>query len=171
MRGAPGDEDRRRAPAVTPGAFPVAWYRFRTSLPRRWSGYLAVAAVVALVGGAAMGAVAGARRTQSAFPAFLARTRPSDLSLAPYIPNADVIGLAGSPTLASDMTRLPHVRRVGTSVNLIVLTVDPGGHPNGSNAIAVGTVQVVGSPDGLYSSQDRVVARRGRLADPSRVDE
>jgi len=54
--------------------FRVSWYHFRATFHRRWSGYLAVILLVGLVGGVAMGAVAGARRTQSALPASLAAT-------------------------------------------------------------------------------------------------
>jgi hypothetical protein len=59
----------------------VAWYRFRGTFRRRWAGYLAVVLLIALVGGAAMGSIAGARRTQSSYPRFLAGTNPSDLSV------------------------------------------------------------------------------------------
>src|SRR5438552_11619114 len=145
---------QRATPAQGPRVFPVVWYRFRAGIRRRWSGYVAIAAVVALLGGTAMGAIAGARRTQSAFSAFLAHSHPSDLSLSPYLENSDPAGQADTPTLAPEMSRLPHVRRVGTSVDLIVTTVDPDGRPNVSNAIAAGTVQVVGSPDGVYTTED-----------------
>ena len=53
----------------------VAGYRFRATFARRWGGYLTVVLLVGLLGGLAMGAVAGARRTQSSYPAFLASTR------------------------------------------------------------------------------------------------
>jgi len=59
--------------------FRVAWYRFRATFGRRWGGLLAIVLLVGLIGGLAMGAVAGARRTQSSFPAFLRSTNPSDL--------------------------------------------------------------------------------------------
>ena len=61
--------------------FRVAWYRFLATFGHRWAGYLTVVLLVGLVGGVAMGAVAGARRTQSSFPAYLASTNPSDLSI------------------------------------------------------------------------------------------
>ena len=51
-------------------ALRVAGYRFRATFRRRWGGYVALVAVIALVGGLAMGAVAGARRTQSSFPTY-----------------------------------------------------------------------------------------------------
>ena len=55
----------------------VAWYRFRVTLGGRWGGYLAVVLLVGLLGGLAMGSVAGARRTDSFFPVYLASTNPS----------------------------------------------------------------------------------------------
>ena len=70
------------------GAFRISWYRFRCTLRRRWGGYLALALLLGLVGGLAMGSVAAARRTQGAYPAYLAATNPSDLTV--------LTGLSGS---------------------------------------------------------------------------
>jgi predicted lysophospholipase L1 biosynthesis ABC-type transport system permease subunit len=53
-------------------ALRVAWYRFRATFRRRWSGYVALAALVGLVGGVALASVAAARRTDSSYPDFLA---------------------------------------------------------------------------------------------------
>jgi hypothetical protein len=50
----------------------VAWYRFRATFARRWGGYLRMVLLIGLIGGIAMGAVAGARRTDSSFPVYLA---------------------------------------------------------------------------------------------------
>ena len=61
------------------GALRLSWWRFRATFGRRWPGYLAVALLVGLLGGLSMGAVAGARRTQSSFPVYLASTNPSDV--------------------------------------------------------------------------------------------
>ena len=57
----------------------LSWWRFRSTFARRWGGYLGVVLVVGILGGVAMGAVAGARRTQGAFPVYLASTNPSDV--------------------------------------------------------------------------------------------
>jgi hypothetical protein len=64
-------------------ALRVAWYRFRATFRRRWSGYVALAALVGLVGGVALASVAAARRTDSSYPDFLASTNPSDLIVQP----------------------------------------------------------------------------------------
>jgi hypothetical protein len=53
-----------------------AGYRFRACFRARWTGYLALVLLIGVVGGVAMAAVAGARRTQSSFPAYLASTNP-----------------------------------------------------------------------------------------------
>ena len=57
----------------------VAWYRFRATFGSRWGGYLTVVLLVGLLGGLAMGSVAGARRTDSSFPIYLASTNPSSI--------------------------------------------------------------------------------------------
>jgi hypothetical protein len=44
-------------------AWRVAWYRFRVTLRRRRGGYLALALLIGLVGGIALGSAAAARRT------------------------------------------------------------------------------------------------------------
>ena len=85
----------------------VGWYRFRATWRRRWPGYLGIVLLVGLVGGLAMGSVAGARRTQSSYPTFLARTNPSDLLVEPTGSVNCVSGFIGQNA------RLPHVKRVG----------------------------------------------------------
>ena len=60
----------------------VAWYRFRATFGRRRGGYLGLVLLVGLLGGLAMGALAGARRTQSSYPRFLKSTNPSALNVS-----------------------------------------------------------------------------------------
>ena len=88
----------------------VAWYRFRATFGRRWGGYLAIVVLVGLVGGLAMGAIAGARRTQSSYPTFLASTNPSDLTVAAFSPNSN--RSFGSTGLTTRIAHLPGVQRV-----------------------------------------------------------
>ena len=59
----------------------IAWYRFRRALRRRLPGYIGVVLVLAVLGGVALAAVAGARRTASGFDRFLAASHPSDLAV------------------------------------------------------------------------------------------
>src|SRR5579862_8655109 len=62
----------------------LAGYRLRRTVRGRWGGYAAVVLLVGLVGGLAIGAVAGARRTQSTYSAFLVRSGASDLQVQVY---------------------------------------------------------------------------------------
>ena len=146
--------------------FRVAWYRFRVSIGRRWSGYLAVVLLVGLLGGLAMGAISGARRTQSFFPSFLASTNPSDLLVSAYVPGAH-----RSPVLTNQFAHLPHVKHVADYVVLLVAALQPNGVPITSGILATGAAQTIGSADGLFFKQDRVTVVQGRMANPNRDDE
>src|SRR6202044_3979546 len=96
----------------------VAWYRYRATFGRRWGGYLAIVVLVGAVGGLAMGSIAGARRTQSSHPVFLASVHPSDLTVSIYNPATD--GGAGPP-LGSAIARLTGVRRVRSVITPTVV--------------------------------------------------
>ena len=90
----------------------------------RWGGYLALVLLVGFVGGLAMGSVAAARRTQSAFPAYLASTNPSDLTVL-----TGLYGVAGSrlrPGGHREIAALPHVRRVESYEGLNVAVLGSG---------------------------------------------
>ena len=114
--------------------------------------------LIGLVGGLAMGAVAAARRTQASFPAFLASTDPSDLSV-----------VAG-PVPVQVFARLPHVRRVESADDLNASRLGPNGAPLSQGTSAV-PAYWVGSVNGLFFNQDRVSVVDGRMADPSRADQ
>jgi hypothetical protein len=138
-------------------------------LARQWGGLLAIVLLIALLGGLAMGAIAGARRTQSSFPAFLARTNGSDMGII----NA-FYGVLGNTAFdaakIAKVRRLPHVKQVGDDTivdpNIVPLVplhmhIAPGEKPP----------VLSGSIDGEWSSLDRVTLTKGRLADPNRPDE
>ena len=108
-------------------ALRVAWYRFRSTLGDRWGGYLALVLLVGLIGGLALGAVAAARRTQAAFPAYLASTDPTDLTVLTGVedPAADYAGY--DPALIRKIATLPHVRRVESYAGLNAAILAPNG--------------------------------------------
>jgi len=139
----------------------VWWYRFRTTFGRRWGGYLALVVLVGAVGGLAMGALAGARRTQSSFPAYRASTHPSDLE----------IGGAQSydPSLIARITRLPHITRVESYASVNELPLGPNGVPPAG--LTSGDANGTGSIDGLLLDMDRATVTSGRMPDPARPDE
>jgi hypothetical protein len=148
-------------------ALRVAWYRFRSTLRCRWTGYLAIALLIGLVGGLAMGSVAAARRTQGGYAAYLAATNPSDLtvlsgiSASPGAPGYD-------PAVIEQIAALPGVRHVASYALLNVAILGLDGQPVAAPYIAG---PLPGSLDGEYFSTDRMTAVQGRLPDPSRPDE
>jgi hypothetical protein len=146
----------------------VARYRFRTTVGRRWGGYLALVLLIGFAGGIAMASVAAARRTESSFPAFLASTNPSDLTLSTYGVGPDSPANTYSPELTHEIARLPDVRQVRSWVGVFGVPLAPDGAPR---LAAVSHLNLVGSVDGLYFSEDRAVAIEGRMASPDRADE
>lgn len=144
----------------------MVWYRFRATIHRRWGSYLAIVLLIGLVGGVAMATIAGARRTQSSFPTFLASTNPSDLSLAVFPPG----GAAGrySAGLTRSIEKLSDVKRVESWVQPFGVPLGPRGAPK-TNTLS--DLTVVGSVDGLSFKVDRPGVVEGRMADPSRTNE
>ena len=141
----------------------VAWYRFRCTFGQRWTGYLALVLLLGLVGGLALGSLAAARRTQAAFPAYLASTNPSDLTV---LTGNFGDGPSGyDPALIAKIAALPGVRHVTSYVGLNVAVLAPDGSAPG------GAGPVPASVDGEFFSTDRVTIVAGRMADPDRRDE
>ena len=97
----------------------VAWYRFRTTFRHRWSGYLALAVLIGLVGGVALGSLTAARRTYASYPNFLASTNPSDLLVLPQTNGPE-------PGLVHELARLPHVRSAEAGEQITAATLTPG---------------------------------------------
>ena len=144
----------------------VAVFRLSSTFRRRRGSYLVLMVLVALLGGVAIAAVAGARRTQSSYSTFLAGTNPSDLMLgtAQYAP--DQGSDAGyDPTVVNEIRRLPLVKHAESMADLDAFPL----HADGTlDNISVPTN---GSVDGLFLNQDRVTVTQGRMPDPTRPDE
>jgi hypothetical protein len=148
----------------------TAWYRLTTTFGRRWTAYLTVVLLLGLIGGLAMGSIAGARRTQSSYATYLASTDPSDLTVLLGVDSCDTCSQY-SPTVEPILARLPHVERVEGSVQTYGQVLEPDGTPPDISATAYNEVDPLASTDGLYFHQDRVTPVVGRMADPGRVDE
>ena len=146
----------------------VAWFRFHATFRRTWRSYLALAMLIGLVGGLALGSIAAARRTATSFAVYLKSTNPSDL-------NVEIIPTNGSgyesAALTKQIAHLPHVEAVaGASLGLTPYLVGANDLPSGTAAeqSAFDGTQViaVGSISGLYFGQDRVTVVDGVMADP-----
>ena len=149
----------------------VAGYRFRATFNRRWSGLLAVVVLVGLVGGLSLGAVAGARRSQSAFPGYLADTHASDLQVAIIVKKSSAAANPYSPAVTNELAHLRHVRRVGSFVNTFASPLKANGAPKFPAALNNNTVEQIGSVNGEYFDTDRVAVTQGRIANPASVNE
>ena len=115
----------------------VAWYRFRVTFRRRWGGLLAIVVLIALLGGLAIGALAGARRTQSSYPAFLASTNASDVGIGNAVYD-DAATPPSTPATVAKIRRLRYVKQVGDDTgvdpNIVPLVplhmkIPPGAKP------------------------------------------
>ena len=149
----------------------VARYRFRATFARRWGGLLAIVLLIGLTGGLAMGAIAGARRTQSSFPAYLASTNPSDLLV---VHNDSVTDLNVSDgSFLRTLSHLPHVKSIESVHGVSELLLGPDGTPahDPASLLFNSSAQVVGNINGEFSNQDRPTVIQGRPADPKRADE
>ncbi len=153
---------------VTNDALRVATYRARTTLHRKWPGYVVLVLLTGLLGGVAMGSVAAARRTQSSYPVYLASINPSQAEV--FTEFAPITGTGYSPKVDAAISRLPYIKRaadvIGFDGNLQVLDPVKANAPAGE---APPTVE--GSLSGEFVAVDRVNLVRGRVADPARADE
>jgi hypothetical protein len=143
----------------------LAWYRFRATLRHRLGGYLALAVLVGLIGGIAMASMTAARRTDSSYPDYLARTSPSGLIIQPNgnlgpnqtIAQADRL----FQHLLTQLRHLPHVQGLATADALNAAMLTPRGR---FGAVLFTQVQLVASRDGMFASQDRLTITAGRRA-------
>ncbi|MGO8863070.1 MAG: ABC transporter permease [Acidimicrobiales bacterium] len=144
----------------------VPWYRFQATFRRRWGGYVAIALLIGLVGGVAMGSIAAARRTQSSYPTFLADTNSSDLTMSTYGVTNNSAANNYLPQLGHEIAHLPEVRLVESWVGVGVVPLEHDGAPNLNPSL-----NPTGSVNGLFFDEDRATPVVGRMADPNRADE
>lgn len=134
----------------------VASYVGRVSLRGRWRTYVGVALLLGVTAGLSLFAIAGARRTQSAYPRFVRSVNASTIAVS-----------SGSydPSTIATFASFPEVTRSQAYVGLQVYVL-VGGAPDFAQAF-----EGSGTFDGLYFDQDRFTATQGRLPDPTRIDE
>jgi hypothetical protein len=115
-----------------------------------------------------MGAIAGARRQPSAFPAYLAATDASDMRVQTYdITNENGFG---GQSLRERLAQLPPVTAVASAPNLLMVPVGGNGRPLPS-AMQDDFISVIGSVGGECFRQDRVSVAQGEMANPKSSNE
>jgi len=131
----------------------AVWLRLRAELRHRWRAWLALAVLLGVIGGIALTAAAGARRTDTAYPRFLHASHAAQLAVFP--------ALSGFGGYFRAVTRLPEVSSAASTAFLQMSLPGPGASPfSGLTAEA----SPVGD-DGV--SIDRVKVLAGRLFNPA----
>jgi hypothetical protein len=126
------------------------WLVMRVEVRGRWRTLASLALLVGLVGGVVLGAAAGARRTDTAYPRLLASANASQLTVVP-----EGTGLNG---YYAALARLPQAAAVAREVYYNAAL------PPAYRAASGLVVQGISSPDDSYGTMvDRVKLLAGRM--------
>jgi FtsX-like permease family len=131
----------------------AVWLRLRAELRHQWRAWLALAVLLGVIGGIALTAAAGARRTDTAYPRFLRASHAAQLAVFP--------ALSGFGGYFRAVAHLPQVSSSASTAFLQMSLPGPGASPfSGLTAEA----SPVGD-DGV--SLDRVKVLAGHFFDPA----
>ncbi|MGB8196395.1 MAG: ABC transporter permease [Acidimicrobiales bacterium] len=112
----------------------VASYRFRATLNRQWGSYVSLILLIALLGGLSMASLAGARRTDSSFPTYVASTNPETTQVFAGFDDPQLGSTSGyDPHVLRAIAHLPLVEQSAVSVGFdgnINLNGVKGLHPH-----------------------------------------
>ena len=139
------------------------WVRAFAEVRARWRTWLGLALIVGVGGGVVLAALAGARRTESAYPRFATQQRAADVLLA----GGSAFGI-GSGVDLDDAAALPQVDQVARAVVNLVFT---GESETGRPLDATDLFPVVSTDGRLGRDIERWTMVAGRPADPTRIDE
>jgi ABC-type lipoprotein release transport system permease subunit len=145
----------------------IAWYRFIATFRVRWSGYLTVVLLVALLGGLSMASIAGARRTQNSYATLMTRVNSSQLIGLTGVSNPTISEQGYSPALIETLEHLRYVKDVKSIVDLNLIPLNAKGEPiPGTEGQSFS-----GSVDGEQFTQDRVIITNGNLPSTKKLDQ
>jgi hypothetical protein len=150
---------------VSGPALMVARYRFRATFRRSVTSYLTVVLLIGLIGGVGMASIAAARRTQSSYPAFMASTNPSAVTMSVFSNNNG--GQAG-PNLKSKIEKLAGIKHVVTAFAPSMVPLTTRGAPELNT---LGYDIVAGSTDGMFLRQDKLGITQGHAANPESLNQ
>jgi hypothetical protein len=135
----------------------IAWYTWRASWRRSWRAALVIAVIGGVLGAVALGALAGARRTDTAYGRYLASVNASTVMIDVPGPLLPVI---------RHIEQLPGVSSSGAWLGLNATPIIDG-KPDDSFLID----SLAGSLDGEYFRQDKVTVLAGHLPPAGATDE
>ena len=134
------------------------WFRARAELRRHWRGTLGLAVLVGLAGTVVLGSWAGSRRTESAYPQYLAVTHAAD-----YLVSTESSGTAPTIAFYHQVERLPGVERSGL-MDGPSLVSETDGKPDADLATTVGAIAGEDGRAGYSVAGFRLIA--GRMPRP-----
>jgi hypothetical protein len=138
----------------------AAFYWWRVSRRAAWRQSLLVVLICGTLGAVSLAALAGARRTESAYGRYLASINASTVSV-----NIPVGGTIGTTLIG----KVSHLRGIRSSADWLGLDANPVVHGHLDNSFV--TDGFAGSLKGEYITQDRMTVLRGRLPHPDATDE
>src|SRR6266705_2118986 len=131
----------------------AVWLCLRAELRQQWRGWLALAVLLGLIGGVALTAAAGARRTDTAYPRFLRASHAADLLVTP--------ARSGFHGYFRALARLPEVSSLAPAMFLQMSLPGPRASPFS------GMVAQASPFGGEGVSVDRVKVVAGRIFNPA----
>lgn len=146
-------------------------YRLRSELRHSWRGAVAIAVLLALLAGGALASIAGARRTDSAYPRLLSATNAEDLLVSPVAaPGYDPTGAY------AEIEALPGVGETGLMAGIPLLPLEgtPAAELNSdANNSEMSPLGIAVAPldDRAYRALGRPSIVEGRAPAPDALDE
>ncbi len=135
----------------------VAWYWWHVTWRRTWQSTLVIAILCGILGAVSLAALAGARRTESAYGRYLSSINASDVMI--NIPSPDT-------ELNAEVARQPGIR---ASASWAGLDVEPVVHGHIDDSFTTDALQ--GSMNGDFFTQDTMTVIKGRLPRLGSTDE
>jgi hypothetical protein len=127
----------------------TVWLRLRADLRHRWRALLGLALLLGLIGGVALTAAAGARRTDTVYPRLMAWSNASQIDIVPQG--------TGQNGYYTALARLPQIE------SMAIGQLDQAALPSDPDT----EVQLASSPDATFGVRmDRVRLLAGHLFDP-----
>ena len=131
----------------------AVWLRLRAELRHQWRAWLALAVLLGVIGGIALTAAAGARRTDTAYPRFLRASHAAQMAVLPT--------LSGFRGYFRAVARLPQVASSASAAFLQMSFPGPDASPFSDLTAEASPV----GGEGVSIDHVKVVA--GRLFDPA----
>ncbi|MGH2793235.1 MAG: FtsX-like permease family protein [Actinomycetota bacterium] len=139
----------------------AVWTRVRSELSRRVGGTILIILFLGVAGGAVIGALAGARRTDTAYPRMRAATGAGDVLIS--------VEEQGAEPFYEEVGRLPAVEAIGVAVGLDLLL--EAGPPAVDDAIGDFLPALAAADGRLLTEVARPRVTAGRLPRQDRPDE